>query len=73
MGYWQALDVIRTGRAGRGDIVPVKPMLSTRVKFFGRYKTSGAIRDGGRRPVKKGPSPFFDQVTMRQPWHADYH
>jgi hypothetical protein len=38
--------VIRSGPAGRGDIVPVKPLLLAKVKFFGRYKTSGAIRDG---------------------------
>lgn len=44
MGLWQALDVIRTGPAGR--VVPVKPLLWATVKFFGRYKTSNAIRDG---------------------------
>jgi bifunctional non-homologous end joining protein LigD len=46
LGLWQALDVIRGGPAGRGGVIPVRPMLSARVKFFGRYKTSGAIRDG---------------------------
>ena len=46
MGLWQAIDVIRTGPAGRGGVVPVKPLLSATVKFFGRYKSSGAIRDG---------------------------
>jgi bifunctional non-homologous end joining protein LigD len=46
LGLWQALDVIRAGPAGRGGVIPVRPMLSAKVKFFGRYKTSGAIRDG---------------------------
>jgi bifunctional non-homologous end joining protein LigD len=45
-GLWEPLSAIRSGPPGRGGIVPVKPLLSATVKFFGRYKTSGAIRDG---------------------------
>jgi bifunctional non-homologous end joining protein LigD len=46
MGLWQVLDTIRTGPPGRGGVVPVKPLLIATVKFFGRFKQGGAIRDG---------------------------
>jgi bifunctional non-homologous end joining protein LigD len=46
MDLWKVLDTIRAGPSGRGGIVPVKPLLKATVKFFGRFKQSGAIRDG---------------------------
>lgn len=45
-GSWPVLDNIRHGPAERGGFVPVKPMLDATVKHFGRFRTSGAIRDG---------------------------
>jgi hypothetical protein len=39
-------DLIRAGPAGRAGFVPVEPLLTVTVKFFGRYKTSNTIRDG---------------------------
>jgi bifunctional non-homologous end joining protein LigD len=45
-GLWEALDMIRAGPASRSGVVPVKPMLITTIRCFGRYKSSGAIRDG---------------------------
>ena len=56
-GLWEPLSAIRSGPAGRGGVAPVKPLLSGAFKFFGRYKTSGAIRDGvllGMPRVRQG-------------------
>ena len=38
--------MIRAGPACRGGVVPVKPLLIATIRFFGRYKSSNAIRDG---------------------------
>lgn len=43
-GLWGELDALREGPASRG-VVPVPPVLTAEVKFFGRHK-GGAIRDG---------------------------
>ena len=45
-GLWGALDMIRDGPATRSGFVPVKSLLIATIRYFGRYKSSGAIRDG---------------------------
>jgi bifunctional non-homologous end joining protein LigD len=42
---WSRLSPLRTGPASRGGVVPVRPEVVARVKFFRRYR-SDAIRDG---------------------------
>jgi ATP-dependent DNA ligase len=43
-GLWSELDALRSGPARKG-VVPVRPTLSAKIKFFGRHK-GGSIRDG---------------------------
>jgi hypothetical protein len=53
---WTLLEAFRTGTAGDGGVVPIKPWLNAEVKFFSRYK-EGAIRDGVLLSVEKLPVP----------------
>jgi hypothetical protein len=45
-GLWEALDMIRGGPTSRSGVVPLKPLLMATIRYFGRYKSNGAIRDG---------------------------
>lgn len=43
-GLWGVLDQLRSGKPAKG-IIPVRPLLMTEIKFYGRHK-GGSIRDG---------------------------
>jgi hypothetical protein len=45
-GLWRGLDPLRAGPETRSGMVPVRPELVAGVRYFGRYRTGGWIRDG---------------------------
>ena len=43
---WRRLERLRNGPETRSGMVPVRPQLVAGVRYFGRYRTGGWIRDG---------------------------
>jgi len=44
-GLWSELDRLRAGPSKKG-VVPIEPVLGASIRFFGRHKGGGFIRDG---------------------------